>query len=128
MKRKLVTMLFLSAMLMISTACSALQLNTEEPNVIEKQEPESITAPDTDKVADENTGRANDVEEPDPTETTHPHTYKLTDEDTGKVKDIEKQDSHISAPPTGKKLDNNKGTQNSDLIDKADALQADTQE
>ena len=128
MKRKLITMLFLSALLIISTACSALQLNTEEPKVIEKQEPESITAPDTDKVADENTGEANDIEEPDPTETTDPDTDKITDEDTGKVKDIEKQDSNTTAPDTGKKVDNNKGTQNSDLIDKADALQADTQE
>ena len=129
MKRKLVTMLFLSALLIISTACSALQLNTEEPKVIEKQESDSITAPDTDEVADENTGEANDIEEPDPTETTDPDTDNITDEDTGKVKDIEKQDSNnTTAPDTGKKVDNNKGTQNSDLIDKADALQADTQE
>ena len=97
---------FLSALLIISTACSALQLNTEKrQGLLKNRSPNSITAPDTDEVDDENTGEANHIEEPDPTETTDPDTGNIRDENTGKVKDIEKQDSNnTTAPDTGKSV------------------------
>lgn len=131
MKKKFIVMILLFASIFISTACSALQLNTEKAKIIEKQDSNSIIASDTGEVADENTEKIeDDIERLDPNSTTIPDTDEIVDENTEKVKVIEKQDSNsTTAPDTDKKnVNTNTNTKNSDLDDKADVLQADTQE
>lgn len=77
MIRKFTSLLLLFALILTSTACTTLQLDTGKIKVIEKQDSNGATVQDKGKVADSNT---------------------------------------------------NKGTQNSDLDDKGDVLQADTEE
>jgi len=108
MKRKFIVVILLFSLIFISTACTALQLNTEKVKVIEKQDnkgtPTQDKGQDKDKVANENTGKDNAAEKKDSNSTTAPDTGKKADKDS------------------------NTGTQNSDLDDKADVLQADTEE
>ena len=77
MKRKFIVILLLFVMIFTSTACTALQLNTEKIKIIEKQDSNNATAQDKGKVDEKNT---------------------------------------------------DKDAQNSDLDDKSDLLQADTEE
>jgi len=134
MKRKFIAILLLSALVLASTACSALQLNTDKARIIEKQDQNSTTTtPDTDKYEDEDkdTGNINHIEEQDPQNTTPSDTGKIGDDTTEKANAIEKQDTNnTTTPNTGKSVGKNTNTavQNSDLDDKADVLQADTQE
>lgn len=131
MKRKFTAILLLSALLFASTACSALQLNTDKAKIIEKQDSNNTTAQNTDKVIQNNTVKNEDMEKLDSDSAIAPDTGMIADENRENIKAIEKQDSNsASAPDSDKKVDKNTntGTQNRDLNDKADMLQADTEE
>lgn len=104
MKRKSTIILLLFALIFTSTACASLELNTEKVKVIEKEDYNDVTTPDTGKIADENTGKVEVSEKQDTNSTTASDTAKNVDKNT------------------------NTDTKNSDLNDKADVLQADTEE
>jgi len=137
MKKKFIVIILLFASI-FTTACSALELNTEKAKIIEKQDSNNTTAPDTNVIANEDTEAETvedeDIEELDPQSTTTPDTDTIADGNSGEVKIVEKQDSNnTTSPNTGKKSENkntnaNTGTKNTDLDDKADVLQADTEE
>ncbi len=132
MRRKSIVMLLLFALIFTSTACSALRLNTDEVKIVEKQDTDSTAAPDTGEIEEKNTEEAEILDEQDSDNTTTPDTGEVTDENTEKDKVIDKQDSNSTTAPNKSKVvdkkNTDKGKQNSDLDDKADVLQADTEE
>ncbi|HHV97046.1 MAG TPA: hypothetical protein GXX37_11340 [Clostridiaceae bacterium] len=108
MKRRFIVIFLLLALMFAFVACTALQLNTEKVKVIEKEDSNGATVTDKSKVENENNGNAKVDEKQNSGNIT------ASDKDKDKDKNVDKN--------------TNTGTKNSDLDDKADALQADTEE
>ena len=81
MKRKIIFMLLLFALIFTSTACTASQLNTGKVKTIEKQDSEVATAQDEDKVEDKNTDKTKNTDK-----------VKYTDKDKNTEKVTQKSD------------------------------------